>query len=102
MARATALAVEGGQIFEGTASAGEHNEVDEIGSVELGQCGFDLAGADSPCTETGQTRRSIRVAAANDVEEIADHRAGGRSDNAHSVRKQGQSCLRSASKRPSP
>ena len=36
------LGVEGGEVFEGAAAAGEDDEVDKSGSIEFGESGFNL------------------------------------------------------------
>ncbi len=85
------LAVEGGEVFKRAATARDNNEIDEIRGIQLGQGGFNL----SWCIfalDGDRREQDIEagVAAIDDVQKVADHRARGRSDNAHRSREHGQ------------
>ena len=94
-----ALAVESGQVFKRSATAGEHDDVDERvfslrGSVELDKCGFDLGGGLVALYGDGKEEDAqSRVAPGNDVEKVANDCAGWRGDDAHGAWKGGQRLL---------
>ncbi len=89
-----ALAVECGQVFERSAAAGEDDEVDEIGSVEIGKRGFDFGGRGFALHGDGAEQNvQAGVAAADDVEKVADDGAGGRGDDADRARERGERLL---------
>ena len=86
-----ALAVEGCQIFQRSATTGQDDQSTRPSALSSASAASISAGAESPCTLTGQSEDTqAGVAAGNDVEKVTNHRAGGRSDNAHGVRKAGQ------------
>jgi hypothetical protein len=88
-----ALAVEGGKVFEGAASAGEDNEVDwrgtvEGGVIELVDRGFDFGGGLVALDrDWDKENAQAGVTAGDDVEEVANDGAGGGSDDADGARK---------------
>ena len=94
-----AFGVEGGEVFERAAAAGDDDDVDEgltvrAGGVEAGEGGFDFGGG-GLALDAGGAKEDIEagVAAADDVEEVADDGAGGRGDDADGAREGGQGAL---------
>ena len=89
-----ALGVEGGQVFKGSATAGNDDEVDEARAVELGEGGFDFGRGGITLHGDGVKQNvEAGVAAADDVEEIANDGASGRGDNADGAGKGRQGAL---------
>jgi hypothetical protein len=89
------LVVETGEVFHGAAASGDE---DEVGSIRICVEPAD-AGGDGSWTAVALHGRGIdeqieaRVAAANDGSDIADDRAGGRSDDTDALREGGEWAL---------
>ena len=94
-----ALRVEGGQVFKRASAAGDDDDIDQslafgAGIIEAGDGGFDFGGG-GLALHAGSADEDVEagVAAAGDVEEVADDGAGGRGDDADGARECGQRAL---------
>ena len=94
-----ALGVKGGQVFKRAPAAGDDDDVDQslavgAGGVEAGDGGFDFSGG-GVALHAGGADEDVEagVAAAGDLEEVANDGAGGRGDDADGARKCGQRAL---------
>ena len=89
-----ALAVEGRQVFERSTAARQYDDVREARYVQFNQRRLNLRGGLVALDCDGAEQHvEAGVAAADDVEKVADHGAGGRSNNAHGAGKSGQRAL---------
>ena len=95
--RGRRVGVEGGQIFQRAAAAGEDDEVDRVrraGIIEIGDGGFNFGGG-GLALHAGREEQDVEagVAAADNVKKVADDGAGGRGDDADGARKCRQRAL---------
>ena len=83
--------VEGGEVFERTAAAGDDDDVDGAAAVEVRDAGGDFGGSGFALDERG-VEQDVKagVAAIDDVDKVADNGAGGRGDDADAVGKGGE------------
>ena len=86
-----ALAVEGGHVFERPSAAGEDNHVHKSAGVQFFESGFYLGRRGvSLHADRADEDAQAGVAAGDDIQEIANHSAGGRGDDSHGAGKGGQ------------
>ena len=88
------LGVEGGEVFERTTAAGNDDDVDGAGAVEVGDAGGDFGGSGLTLNEC-RVERNVQagVPAIDDVDEVADDGASRRCDDADTAREGGQGFL---------
>jgi len=86
------LVVEAGEVFERASSAGDEDEVDLIGmAIEVADAGGDAGRALFALHDGGVDEEvEAGVAAADDVDDVADGGAVGRGDDADALREGGQ------------
>ena len=94
-----ALRVEGGQVFQRASAAGDDDDINQslafgAGIIEAGNGGFDFGGG-GLALHAGSADEDVEsgVAAAGDVEEVADDGPGGRGDDADGARECRQRAL---------
>jgi len=85
------FAVEGGEVFERAAAAGDDDDIDGAFAIEVLDAGGDFDGGG--CTLHGRrVEKDVQgiVAAIADVEEVADDGSGGRGDDADAMGEGGE------------
>ncbi len=90
------FAIEGCQVFERSPAARDDDDVNQAGAVEMRDAGGDFGCGCFSLNDGGiEEDMEAGVAAADDIEEVADDSAGGRGDDADAVRKGRQRLLAS-------